>query len=209
MNSAVELAAMLKLPHRIITSEELDIEGYSDNTPDRCYFCKKELFGKISAIAKEEGYNIVFDGSNKDDEMNDYRPGLRAIRELGILSPLREAGMTKKDIRRFSAELNLPTSSKPSMACLASRFPYGDKITAEKLKIVGTAESDIRKLGFVQLRVRIHGDCARIEFAPDEMDKAWGMRSEITAACKSAGFTFVAIDTAGYRTGAMNEVLPR
>jgi uncharacterized protein len=208
MDSAVKLAEMLELPHKILVSEELDIPGFSQNTPDRCYFCKKELFQKIKGIALSMGYEAVFDGSNKDDELHDYRPGLRAISELGIISPLREAGLTKEDIRKYSAQYSLSTASKPSLACLASRFPYGDSITAEKLGIVGRAESSLRKLGFSQIRVRIHGQCARIEFIPDEMETAWKMRSEITRICRDAGFIFTSIDTSGYRTGAMNEVLP-
>ena len=206
LEAAKKQAEALGLQHRVIVSEETAIAGFTDNPPDRCYYCKQKLFSKIQAIAVSEGYAAVFDGSNADD-LNDYRPGRKALRELGIVSPLCEAGFTKKEIRHFSAERGLPTADKPSYACLASRFPYGEEITADKLRRVGDAEIALRNLGFRQLRVRIHGDCARIEIAPQELARAWEMRLEISGACKKAGFVFVAIDTEGYRTGAMNEAL--
>ncbi len=205
--AATALAKSLGLPHRVIVSEETEIPGFSDNPPDRCYYCKKELFSKISAIAADEGFEAVFDGSNADDA-KDYRPGRRALAELGIVSPLFEAGLTKTEIRRLSHERGLPTADKPSYACLASRFPYGEKITGEKLIRIDLAEAGLRALGFGQFRVRSHGDCARIEVAPEELETAWARRREVSAICKKAGFIFVAIDVDGYRTGAMNEALP-
>jgi uncharacterized protein len=206
LEEAKELAGMLSLPHRVIVSEEVDIPGFSTNPPDRCYYCKSELFTQINHIAREMKYEAVFDGSNADD-LHDYRPGRRALKELGIHSPLCEAGMTKQDVRALSSRLGLPTADKPAYACLASRFPYGEEITREKLTRVGTAEAAIRAMGFTQFRVRSHDTCARIECIEQEADRAWAMRREITAACKTAGFVYVAIDTVGYRTGAMNESL--
>jgi uncharacterized protein len=206
LDGAKQLASLLNLPHRIIVSEELDIDGFADNTPQRCYHCTKTLFTQVLSIAHSEGFEVVFDGSNIDDQ-SDYRPGRRATRELGIRSPLIEAGFAKNDIRDHSKKLGLPTASKPALACLASRFPYGEKITKEKLGRVGLAEDAVRKLGFSQLRVRSHGDLARVEFLGSEMEAGWAKRGAVQEACKRAGFTFVAIDVQGYRTGAMNEAL--
>jgi pyridinium-3,5-biscarboxylic acid mononucleotide sulfurtransferase len=206
LKAAKVLAVKLGLPHRVIVSEETEIEGFTENSPDRCYHCKRALFSKIRKIAGEEGYEAVFDGSNADDK-KDHRPGRKALAELGIISPLCEAELTKADIRRFSAQRGLPTADKPSYACLASRFPYGEKITPDKLRRVGDAESALRRLGFRQLRVRSHGDCARIEINQEQLDKAWASRRAISSVCKKAGFVFVALDAEGYRSGAMNEAL--
>lgn len=206
LEEAKELARRMGCRHEVIVSEELAIEGFADNLPDRCYHCKSELFGKIGAIARREKLAVVCDGSNADD-LSDYRPGRRALKELGIRSPLCEVGFTKAEIRELSARMGLPTASKPAYACLASRFPYGEKITDEKLKIVGAAEQKIRALGFRLFRVRIHGDAARLEFGKADMDRAWSMRAELSALCKETGFVFVSIDLDGYRTGAMNEAL--
>src|SRR5664279_3989437 len=206
LDEAKALADLLKISHRIIVSEEIDIPGYADNPPDRCYYCKSELFGKIKYIATEERYQVVFDGSNADD-LKDFRPGMKAKQEKGIISPLADAGFTKNDIRHFSAELNLPTASKQSYACLASRFPYGEKITKVKLDRLAVAEFEVRKLGFTQFRIRSHENMARFEFIPSEMDKAWGIKEKLTEICENSGFTFVTIDLKGYRTGSMNEVL--
>ena len=208
LEEAKEIAKQLGLEHRIIKSKEIDIPGFSDNPPDRCYFCKKELFGLVKNIAHEKGYNVVFDGSNADD-LKDYRPGLKALRELGIESPLSAVGLTKAEIRKLSEELGLPTSTKPAFACLASRFPYGEKITKEKLERVGSVEKSIRDIGFTQFRVRSHGDLARLEFIPEELDEAWEIREFIYGICKHAGYVYVTIDLEGYRTGAMNEVLDK
>jgi uncharacterized protein len=206
LDEAKKTAAFLQIPQRIIVSEELDISGFADNTPQRCYYCKKTLFSHIADIAKAENFAIVFDGNNADD-VGDYRPGRKAAKELGVVSPLCDAGFTKNDIREYSRSLGLPTAGKPSLACLASRFPYGEKITKEKLDRVGAAEKDLRIMGFTQLRVRSHGDVARVELIESEMEAGWTKRKSIQAVCKNAGFTYVAIDTQGYRTGAMNEIL--
>lgn len=207
LDEARSLAELLGIKHRIIVSEEIEIPGYADNPPDRCYYCKSELFGKIKFIAEQEGYEAVFDGSNADD-LKDYRPGMRAKQEKGIISPLAETGFTKNDIRHFSALMNLPTATKQSYACLASRFPYGEKITIEKLDRVGAAEFEIRKMEFTQFRIRSHENLARLEFIPSEMDKAWNNRDHLSLICKRSGFSYTTIDLTGYRTGSMNEVLP-
>jgi len=206
LDEAKSLAQLLGIRHRIIVSEEIDIPGYSDNPPDRCYYCKSELFGKIKHIAGIEGYKAVFDGSNADD-LKDFRPGMKAKKEKGVISPLADSGFTKEDIRHFSRILNLPTASKQSYACLASRFPYGEKITKIKLDRLAIAELEVRKLGFTQFRIRSHDDLARIEFIPSEMDKAWGIKNQLVDLCKQSGFSYVTIDLTGYRTGSMNEVL--
>lgn len=208
LEEARQLARRLGCRHRVIVSEELAIEGFSDNPPDRCYHCKRELFGKISAIARMEGFAVVCDGSNADD-LDDYRPGRKALAELGIRSPLCEVGLTKAEIRELSARRGLSTASKPAYACLASRFPYGEKITDGKLKVVGAAEEKIRARGFRLFRVRVHGDAARLEFDRSEMDRAWSLRAELSALCKEAGFVFASMDLDGYRTGAMNEALQK
>lgn len=194
----------------IFDSEELNIEGFSGNPKNRCYLCKHELFEKIIKIAGSEGIEVIVEGSNLDDN-GDYRPGLMAVAELGIKSPLREIGFTKDDIRALSEHFNLPTWDKPSFACLASRFVYGETITEEKLKMVDKAEQLLLDLGFRQVRVRIHGTMARIEILPEEFDKLISdeIRNQITAAFKSYGFTYISMDLIGYRTGSMNEVIEK
>ena len=206
LEEAKSLAPLLQIKHRIIVSEEIDIPGYADNPPDRCYYCKSELFGKIKYIATEERYKVVFDGSNADD-LKDFRPGMKAKLEKGIISPLADSGFTKNDIRYFSEKYDLPTAKKQSYACLASRFPYGEKITKVKLDRLAEAEFEVRKEGFSQFRIRSHENLARLEFIPSEMDKAWEKKDKLTEICKNSGFTFVTIDLKGYRTGSMNEVL--
>jgi uncharacterized protein len=202
------LANFLNSRQKIIELKELNIPGISDNPPERCYFCKRELFNKFTAIARDEGYNFVVEGSNFSD-MEDFRPGMVAIRELGIISPLKEVGLTKEEIRIASKEMGLPTWNKPSYACLFSRFPYGEKITREKLKRVSQAEDLLRGLGFYQFRVRSHGDIARIEVLPEEMERFFkkSFRDTITKEFRNMGFTYITLDMAGYRTGSMNEHL--
>jgi uncharacterized protein len=207
LEEAKSLATMMGIRHRVIVSEELEIPGYSDNPPDRCYYCKAELFGKIKYLAGQEGYEAVFDGSNAED-MKDFRPGMKAKKEKGVISPLAESGFTKSEIRELSLKFELPTSGKQSYACLASRFPYGEKITKGKLDRLAVAEFELRKLGFTQFRIRSHENMARLEFIPAEMDKGWDSRDIIDGICRNAGFSYVTIDLKGYRTGAMNEVLP-
>ena len=197
---------MLGINHKIIISEEIEIPGYADNPPDRCYYCKSELFGKIKYIASKEGFDAILDGSNADD-LKDFRPGMKAKQEKGVISPLADSGFTKNDIRHFSAELKLPTATKQSYACLASRFPYGEKITKVKLDRLAMAEFEVRKLGFSQFRIRSHENLARFEFIPAEMDKAWEIKDKLTEICKNSGFNFATIDLKGYRSGSMNEVL--
>ena len=195
--------------HVVIDSEELDIPGFAENPPDRCYHCKKELFSKLLAFARDNGLAAVLEGSNIDDD-GDYRPGRRAIRELGILSPLHEAGLTKAEIRVLSREMGLPTFDKPSFACLASRFPYGERITVRGLERVEKAEQWLLDAGWglTQLRVRSHGDLARIEVPPADIPRLAARASEIAAAFKDLGFAYVTLDLLGYRTGSMNEILP-
>lgn len=193
--------------HRVVESEELDIPGFAENPKNRCYYCKSELFGKLRKIAEEEGLPHVVDGSNLDDR-GDYRPGKQAASELNVRSPLDEAGFTKADIRALSQELDLPTWDKPSFACLSSRFPYGTSITREKVSQVGRAEESLRDLGLRTVRVRHHGDMARIELGPAEFEQVVNsLRDEAIRLVKTAGYNYVAVDLQGYRTGSMNEVL--
>lgn len=206
LDEAKVLATRLGMEHRVINSEEIDIPGFSDNPPDRCYYCKTELFTLAKEIAGRESIETVFDGSTADD-VHDYRPGRRALKELGIVSPLCDAGLTKEDIRAFSRAYGLPTADKASFACLASRFPYGEQITREKLDRAAKAEWAVRQMGFSQFRVRNHDNLARLEFAPHELDRAWSMREELDKACRDAGYIFVSLDLRGYRMGAMNEAL--
>jgi uncharacterized protein len=206
LEEAKALASMMEIEHRIIVTEEIDNPEYAANPPDRCYFCKSELFTKIQFIAAKEGYDAVLDGSNAED-MKDYRPGMKAKKERSVISPLAETGFTKSDIRHYSEEYRLPTSSKPSYACLASRIPYGEQITRSKLDRLAVAEYSVRQLGFTQFRIRSHENLARFEFIPEEMDKAWKMKEKLTEICLKSGFNFVTIDLKGYRSGSMNEVL--
>ena len=205
LKEARELAERIGGRHMVIVSEELDIPGFRDNPRNRCYYCKKELFSKLKAIAEQEGVRHVLDGTNIDDA-NDYRPGRIALEELQVRSPLEEAGFTKQDIRDLSRDMGLPTWDKPALACLSSRFPYGTTITPERLGQVGMAEESLRGLGFRTLRVRYHGTVARVELGEDEFVRASGdLRDEVVRLVKAAGFTYVALDLQGYRTGAMNE----
>jgi len=205
---AVAFAADNEIPHLTVTSEELDIEGFSENPPNRCYFCKRELFSKITEIARKRNLLYVADGSNLDD-LGDYRPGMQALGDLGVVSPLRDAGMTKQDIRTLSQEMHLPTWDKPALACLASRFPYGHRITREKLSAVDQAEYFLKNQGFRQVRVRHHGDVARIEVSPEERSRLFNeaLMDRIYEEFKRIGFTYTTLDLKGYRTGSMNETL--
>ena len=191
--------------HITVESEELEIEGFCQNPKNR-YICKKELFEKIREIAGKEGLNAVAEGSNMDDN-GDYRPGLQAVAELGVKSPLRHSELYKEDIRALSKGLGLPTWEKQSFACLSSRFVYGETITKEKLGMVDRAEQLLLDLGFHQLRVRIHDKMARIEVLPDELQKVLNNREQIVKAFKEYGFTYVTMDLQGYRMGSMNETL--
>ena len=192
----------------LLPSNPLKVEGVARNPKNRCYLCKRDLFGKIRRIAGEQGLPAVAEGSNLDDE-GDYRPGMAAVAELGVKSPLRACGLTKADIRALSRHLGLPTWNKPSYACLASRFPYGDIITPEKLAMVDRAEQLLLELGFNQMRVRIHGSLARIELEPERFAAFMepSVRERVVAAFREIGFAYVALDLQGYRTGSMNEIL--
>lgn len=195
----------------VVDYDELAIPSFADNTPDRCYHCKRTLFMQMREAARARGIDTLVDGSNKDDE-GDYRPGMRALAELGIGSPLREVGLTKAQIRELSRAMGLPTWNMPSAACLASRFAYGERITAAKLKRVEQAEDFLHDLGFVQLRVRVHGadgELARIEVASDDIARLAEpvLRARVVKRLRMLGFTFVSLDLMGFRSGAMNEVL--
>ncbi|MDR3295033.1 MAG: ATP-dependent sacrificial sulfur transferase LarE [Clostridiales Family XIII bacterium] len=194
--------------HVVCDSEELDIDGFSENPLNRCYLCKSELFAKIGAVARENGIKYIVEGSNLDDE-GDYRPGHAAIAEQGVKSPLRHAGLAKDEIRALSKELGLPTWDKQSFACLSSRFPYGESITKERLGMIDKAEQYLLDLGFRQIRVRYHGGLARLE-----TDSAGFLlladadrREMIYKQFREYGFTYVSLDLLGYRTGSMNEVI--
>ena len=202
-----ELARKIGIKHETIVSEELDIPEFSGNPVNRCYYCKKELLGKLRKTAKERGLKCVVEGSNFDD-LDDYRPGMQAVNELGIRSPLKEAKLTKEEIRELSKRLGLPTWDKPSFACLSSRFPYGNEITREKLTAVGEAEIFLRNLGIRQLRVRHHDQVARIEVAKEDMEILLRNREQVVMKLKELGYTYITMDLQGYRTGSMNEVLP-
>lgn len=208
LNEAKAYCEKMGIRHRVVRSEELEIEGFAHNPKNRCYLCKHELFEKIRAVADEEGIAEVAEGSNLDDN-GDYRPGLIAVAELGIKSPLREIGFTKNEIRVLSKHFGLPTWDKQSFACLSSRFPYGELISEEKLAMVDKAEQYLLDLGFHQLRVRIHGKIARIELMPEEFPKFMEeeCRVKVYERFRTIGFDYVTLDILGYRTGSMNEVL--
>jgi len=205
---AKEVARGIGVRHILIESNELEIDGFSQNPPDRCYYCKKELFEKLSNLAKEEGIQFVIEGSTLDDE-KDHRPGKKAIQELGIRSPLKEARFTKADVREVSKDLNLSTWDKPSFACLASRFPYGEEITENALERVDQAEEFLFGLGFKQVRVRHYQSLARIEIYPEEMGRflEGSMRERVVRRLKEIGYKYVTLDLQGFRSGSMNEVL--
>ncbi len=192
----------------ISTFDPMHEEGYRNNTPDRCYYCKRGIFTEIKKIAEENGIEHVAEGSNVDD-LGDYRPGLRAVEELGVKSPLREAGLTKQDIRVISKAMGLPTWSKPAYACLASRFVYGEEITEEKLQMIDQAEQFLIEHGFMEERVRLHGNIARIEVSPKDIQRlaADDMREAVYDRFRQIGFSYVTLDLRGYRTGSMNETL--
>ena len=206
---ACELAKEIGVEQIVIESNELEIPGFADNPPRRCYHCKYELFSLCLAQARERGFATVLDGSNLDD-LGDYRPGRDAVEELEVRSPLLEAGLGKDDIRALSKELGLKTWDKQAFACLSSRFPYGTKITLERLRQIDSCETFLRENGFKNYRVRYHAEIARIEVAPEEIQRLLDdqLRENLVSAFKQAGFTFVTLDLQGYRTGSMNATLP-
>jgi uncharacterized protein len=206
LEDAQALAARIGVRHVLINSNELSDPRYLANQADRCYFCKHEVYGLLVNYAREHGFRAVLDGTNVDD-LRDPRPGRKAAREYGVLSPLAEVGFTKAEIREASRSLGLPTADKPSMACLSSRVPYGTPITIESLRQIEEAERLLRGLGLGQLRVRHHRDTARIEVDPDDFAVVIERRHEIVAGLKALGYVYVALDLEGYRTGSMNKAL--
>ncbi|MFP4055334.1 MAG: ATP-dependent sacrificial sulfur transferase LarE [Candidatus Brocadiia bacterium] len=208
LRRAEELARQLGVRHAFVDVAPLELEAFRANPPDRCYHCKRAVFAAIRQAAERLGIPHVVDGGNSDDP-SDWRPGLRAVAEVGVRSPLKEAGMGKADIREASRRMGLPTAEMPSRACLASRFPYGTPITREELARVERAEEALEALGFSGLRVRHHGEVARIELPPDQIPRALesGTRAAIVEALKPLGYAYVALDLEGYRTGSLNEVL--
>jgi uncharacterized protein len=208
LKEAKAFCAANGIRHVVVRSEELEIEGFRHNPKNRCYLCKHELFEKIWDIARELGLHAVAEGSNMDDN-GDYRPGLVAGRELGVLSPLRHVGLNKAEIRELSRELGLPTWNKQSFACLSSRFVYGETINEERLSMVDKAEQFLLDLGFHQVRVRMHGQLARIETDPAEFEKLLSERKKVTSAFRDYGFAYVTMDLTGYRTGSMNETIEK
>ncbi len=203
---AAELARLLRFRHRFIDTSELAIPGFMNNPPDRCYRCKMELFETLWKIAAAEGIEHVADGTTADD-LSDFRPGSRASRKLNVLSPLSGAGLRKNEIRLLSREMSLPTWNKPSHACLASRVPYGETVTVEKLRQIDSAEEFLRGMGFHECRVRHHGTIARIEVPAADLPRlASEIKEQVVARFKELGFVYTALDLTGYRTGSMNEV---
>jgi uncharacterized protein len=203
---AQRLAQLFSADYREILGDETELEAFRSNPPDRCYHCKKHLFSKIEEIRRQEGFEAVLDGSNFDD-LADFRPGLRALEELGVLSPLREAGLTKDEIRTLSCEMGLTTWNKPSLACLASRIPYGTEITEEVLTRIDLCEAFLLERIQGSVRVRYHGNVARIEVESTVMQELFRQRDVLVAFFKQQGFAYVTVDLEGYRTGSMNEVL--
>ena len=207
---AGRVAAAIGIAHREIETNEMARPGYVENSPERCFECKDELYSLLDALAREDlGDAVVLDGANADDS-GDFRPGRRAAKAHGVRSPLAEAGFTKADVRALAKRLGVPTWDKPAMACLASRIPYGSEVTPEKLLQIAGAELALRRLGLRELRVRHHDRVARVELGAAELAAALDepLRSQIVAAVKSAGFAYVAVDLEGFRSGSMNEVLP-
>jgi pyridinium-3,5-biscarboxylic acid mononucleotide sulfurtransferase len=204
---AVECARRFGIPHLELSTEELADPRYTANPANRCYFCKTELWSKLVRLARERGFAVVADGSNLDDGA-DYRPGAQAATEWGVRSPLREALLTKADIRALSRLLGLPTWDMPAAPCLSSRLPYGLAVTPERLRQVEAAEDAMRCLGFREFRVRHHGDAARVELAPAEQGRAIMLAARLARAVRTAGFQRVLLDAEGYRRGSLNEVLP-
>jgi uncharacterized protein len=208
LTGAKKVAQEMGVRHLLIESNELEIEGFSKNPPNRCYFCKKELFEEMRNLAQQEGIPFVIEGSTLDDD-KDHRPGRKAIQELGIRSPLKEAWFMKEEVRELSRALGLSTWDKASFACLASRFPYGEEITLEALRMVDEAEAFLFSLGFKQVRVRHYQNLARIEVYPEEISRLMNgsLREKVVSRLKEIGYQYVTLDLQGFRSGSMNEVL--
>jgi uncharacterized protein len=203
LDEAKKVAQQIGVRHELVDSHELTDPRYLANGPDRCYFCKVEVYGLIVSYARERDFAAVADGTNLDD-LRDPRPGRKAAREHGVLSPLVDAGFTKADVREASRSLGLPTADKPSMACLSSRIPYGTPVSIAALRQIEAAEKLLREMGLGQVRVRHHADIARIEVDPDNFPAVMERRGEVVAGLKALGYSFVALDLEGYRTGSMN-----
>lgn len=208
IEAATKMCEALKVNFLKIETNEFEDENFIKNPKERCYFCKQELFSTLLKIAKQHNLDYVIDGSNADD-LHDFRPGALAKQELGVRSPLQEAGYTKEEIRKVSKELGLPTWDKPSYACLSSRIPYGTRITVELLKRIGEGEDYLMELGFKQVRVRDHGAIARIEVDPASIEKLLDedLRNEIAKKFQALGYTYITLDLRGYRTGSMNDII--
>jgi pyridinium-3,5-biscarboxylic acid mononucleotide sulfurtransferase len=205
---AERLTQQFGIRHEIIFTEEFNDTNYVSNPPNRCYFCKSELYSKLNRFAEARGFKVICDGTNADD-VGDYRPGRQAARELQVRSPLLECGMSKAEIRQMSQRAGLPTWDEPASACLSSRVPYGQMVTIEKLSAVDKAESALRSMGFRQVRVRHHDEIARIEISEAELPRALNSETakKMSAALKAFGFKYVTLDLEGYRTGSLNESL--
>jgi uncharacterized protein len=206
LEEAQAIAIGMGVRHALIDSHEAEDPGYLANTPNRCYFCKSNVYDELIDYAQREGYGAIVDGTNADD-VDDHRPGRRAARELGVRSPLQEAGLTKAEIRNLAHALELPNWNKPSAACLSSRIPYGTPITLEMLSQVERAELVFKEMDFGQLRVRHHDDLARIEVDPDDFEEVLAARDQIVEELQALGYTYVTLDLAGFRSGSMNEAL--
>lgn len=208
LDLAKDVAASLGVEHVVVNTRELDDPNYASNPTNRCYFCKSTLYSDLDEMARERGYGCVIDGANADDE-GDYRPGRKAAKELGVVSPLSAAGVAKEEVRELAKHLGLPSWDKPALACLSSRFPYGQEITPEKLSQVARAEEFLRREGFGEVRVRHHGEIARLEIGEAEMERAFAMREEISAELKDSGFLYVAMEMSPYKSGSLNAALAK
>lgn len=207
LRAAAEVAARVGVEHVTVDTRETTDPRYAVNAPTRCFHCKGELYGRLGELAAARDLEAVFDGTHAGDA-TDFRPGIQAALQRGVRSPLREAGLTKPEIRALARFLQLPVWDRPASPCLASRFPYGETITAEKLGMVDRAEAALRRLGFRELRVRHHGTVARVEVPPADMPRLLAAAAEVVAALKEAGYAYVAMDLQGFRSGSLNEVLP-
>ncbi len=213
LQEALEIAEKFAFPVRVVKTAEFENSEYLKNPQNRCYFCKSELFTELEPLAKSEGFAVIAYGENASD-VGDFRPGAKAATEFQVRAPLKEAGLSKAEIRDYSAKLGLPTSDKPQMACLSSRIPYGENVTPEKLQMIEAAENALRDLGFHDVRVRHHelktGQLARIELGPDELARIFvnGASAKVVAACKAAGYAHATLDLEGYRRGSLNAFQP-
>lgn len=203
---AQAIVEQCEIPHRVVETHEIDAPGYQQNASNRCYFCKSELFTVLSELAQREGFSVVYDGTNASDQ-GDHRPGRQAAREHGVRSPLAEANLSKDEVRQISRARGLPTWDKPAMACLASRFAYGEHISPQRLAQVAHCERLLYDIGCRQVRVRHHGEVARIEVGLDELDRVLAHRAQIVQEFRRAGFVYVTLDLQGFRSGSMNEAL--